>query len=331
LSKSKGRATDTTGLIVLKEYFKLASALFQVMFCCSDVRILPNTLDWSNRSGFSEPFFNPMQVVLNAIHSIMIVYWYLHAPRLTETQVVTLQMLVANSQGHLLVLDVIRKRLIQMNKPKSVSKKTTFSGNVDTRTTSITKSTSSSSSSSSSIDQSSNCTLMISTLVDDSSIEVFKNKRDLDLAEVPLLKNAKLEMLSHLPECIRHAGCDNNVRNTELGELFMKLVRCIWNSTSKRFSSVEYEMLKKYIHLQVLDVIKKGINDRKGVDVFAQKRQSTRKMFVSDTIVAELKELSFAFNCTSKPQALVWVVDKETFETMDGSCLNVHNILLDVS
>jgi hypothetical protein len=71
--------------------------------------------------------------------------------------------------------------------------------------------------------------------------------------------------------------------------------------------------------------------EKQGVDVFAQKRQTTRKMFVSDTIVAETKEFSFAFNCTSKPQALVWVVDKETFETMDGSCLNVHNILLDVS
>lgn len=63
----------------------------------------------------------------------------------------------------------------------------------------------------------------------------------------------------------------------------------------------------------------------------AEKRHSTRKFFISDTIVAETMELSFACNCTIKPQALIWVHDKETFETMDGSCLRVHNILLDVS
>ena len=125
LSKKKGKSTNTIGLIVLKEFFKLPTALFQVMFCCGDANILPNNLAWSESVGFSEPYFNPMQVVTNAMFASLKVYWYLHTNRLTETQVVTLRMLVSNFQAHLLVFDLVRKKLIKfctMSSSKTKSK-----------------------------------------------------------------------------------------------------------------------------------------------------------------------------------------------------------------
>lgn len=331
-SKSKGKDTNSTNGIAMKEYFKIPPATFQVMICCSNSKILPNTNEWSKKMGFEQPFFNPLQVVVNSLFSLMKVYWYLHAPSLTETQIVTLKLLVANAQGHLLLLDVIRKRLIEFNKPtprkpKSKLKKSDIdeghclSGNASNSR----RNGRSSSSSCDNVGDDHNEQMLDAIDTD------FVLKDKVSLENVSLLINPKLELLSHLPQCKRDTGCDNSVKNTELGELFMKLVRCIWNTTSKKFASVEYEMLKKYRNLQVLDLIKRGINHRNGRDIFSQKRVHASKAFMGDIFVAENDIFAFAVNCTNKPQEIQWSHSKKSFLSSNGTCLNVHNILLDVS
>jgi len=285
--KGRGKATNTTLLIAMKEFFKIPSATFQVMICCSHSSIVPDSYDWCKKCGFQEPFFNPLQVIVNALYAMMVVYWYLHAPCLTENQVVALQLLVGNAQGHLLVLDVVRKRLIEKNKPPpKKSKKTAVvevGGELESGCSSssiISNDTTNSSGSSSSSNKES-------------------IRGDISMEDVKLLLNPKFELLSHFPQSIRDVGCDNSVRDTELGELFMKLVRCIWNTTSKKYASVEYEMLKKYRNLLFLDVIKRGIQQRMGFDIFKQKRTDKSKAYMRDMILCETDFFSFACNCTS--------------------------------
>jgi hypothetical protein len=391
-SKSKGKETNTTKLLVISEFFKIPAAFFQVMLCCSNSQILPDSYDWCKSMGFEEPYFNPLQVVVNSMFSLLIVYWYLHAPSLTENQIVTLQHLVSNSQGHLLVLDVVRKLIIHKNKPLPKKKKGDYlpavgSTNMDTgtdanlshRTATITgisnssntsrslrgsssisssntssssgssstirtssSSSSSNSSSSSSSSRLSSSSSSSSSSTDSTSIEVHLHSSDantrgckssnqtLTLENVPLLMNPKFELLSHFPQCIRDPGCDNSVRDTEIGELFMKLIRCIWNTTSKKYSSIDYEMLKKFLKLQFLDIIKRGINHRLGLDIFKQKRPSIKKAYMSDAFITQSEIYKFACNCTTRAQSLQWNSSKSTFESIEGGCLNVHNLLLDV-
>ena len=90
-------------------------------------------------------------------------------------------------------------------------------------------------------------------------------------------------------------------------------------------------MLKKYRNLLFLDVIKRGIQQRMGFDIFKQKRTDKSKAYMRDMILCETEFFSFACNCTSNIQSIVWNQRKLFFESTDGCCLNVHNILLDVS
>jgi len=152
----------------------------------------------------------------------------------------------------------------------------------------------------------------------------------MSLEDVGLLTNPKFEMLTHLVNCIRDSGCDNSVRDTQLGELFMKLVRGIWNTISKKYLSEHYEMLKKYRNLMFLDLMKKGIVHRRGENIFSQKRHCQGKAYMKDIHVHHSEVLSFAVNCISDTQSIAWNVMKSTFESMDGKALNVHNCLLEV-
>jgi len=397
-TNGKGKPSNTSNVVVMKEFYKIPSITFQVLLCCSsDPQIIPNNYTWCQEQGFEDPVFNPLQVIVNSLYSIMIVYWYLHAPRLSETQVVTLQQLVANAQGHLLVLDIVRKRMIELSKPKSALKTVVCNssnksessypiekgisckssiigvkGNTSTKQkstntfecnnyfgrSSSSRSSSSSSSntcsnrrSSSSTSGSSSCSSSICSSTGASSricefkeeeyfsdnsafnnnSDFVKKKRDLSLEDVCLLTNPKFEMLTHLVYCIRDSGCDNSVRDTQLGELFMKLVRGIWNTTSKKYVSEHYEMLKKYRNLLFLDFMKKGIVHRLGDNIFSQKRLYQGKAYMKDIHVHYSDQLSFAVNCISDTQSITWNVLNSTFESMDGKSLNVHNCLLDVS
>ena len=326
-SKEKGKSTLTTKLILMKEYFKIPSAFFQVLLCCSNPLIVPDSIEWSKNVGFEEPYFNPMQVIVNSLFSMLIVYWYLHAPSLTENQIVTLQLLIANTQAHLLVLDVVRKRMIERNRPALKKRKTNSKVAKEDGFDASSRTPSSSSSNSSTCSSSSR-----SIIVDNASESIVSKSKDLSLENVSLLINPKFEMLTHFPQCIRDAGCDNSVRDTQLGELFMKLVRVIWGMTSKKYASVEYEMLKMYRNLQFLDIIKKGVQHRLGgVDVFTQKRTDKSKAYLRDLFLSESANYKFACNCARKQQSIQWNVQKGYYESEDGSCLAVHNILLDVS
>jgi hypothetical protein len=277
LCRNKLTDMNTTGLLVMNEYFKMKSLLFQLNFCCIQNDILPNSIDWCKNMGFMEPFFNPLHTVVNALWSTMQVYWYLHAPRLSETQVVTLQMLVANAQAHTLVLDVMRKRLLHKAHTKV---KDTF--------------------------------------------------KDLNMQEISLMENPKLELLSHLPACIRDNGCDNRTRDTEMGELEMKLVRSYFGSTSKRFSSVEEEMLKRYRNEEFLSITRKSKSDK--IDDMVEnprnfKTISSNKSKTSQIQVAEHNELKFY---STRGQPIGYHSGNETFVTMGNESLKIHDLLLEV-
>ena len=78
----------------------------------ADENLLPSELSWSRKAGFREPYFAPKGVVVNALNAVLEVHWYLRGS-ITETQLTTLQMLIANAQAHMLLLDVMRKRIIE--------------------------------------------------------------------------------------------------------------------------------------------------------------------------------------------------------------------------
>lgn len=111
-SKQKGNPLNTTGILKMRESFKLPSALLQILFALPSSKLLPLQYAWAEKAGFEEPLFSPQQICVNALSAIMEVHWYLNASSLTETQLDTLQMLIANAQAHMLILDVTRKRII---------------------------------------------------------------------------------------------------------------------------------------------------------------------------------------------------------------------------
>ena len=128
--------------------------------------------------------------------------------------------MIANVQGHILVLDVVRKRLIK----KSTSSKVSF--------------------------------------------------QDFNVETMSLMTNPKLELLSHFPQARRDAGCDNHVRDTSEGELYMKVIRSLFNSTSKRHDSYLKEMLRKHQHLLYLKWMRRGMDHR----LASQKRKRCNGM-----------------------------------------------------
>lgn len=274
-SKSKGSSFNSTNILTLNEYFKIPSALFQVMFSCLDDRILPNNMDWCVSFGFGDSAFNPMKLAVNALMATMKVYWYIHSESLSETQIVTLQMLIANAHAQLQILDIMRKRLIHRSH-WSIRTKVPFS--------------------------------------------------DLALSDIVLLDNPKLELLSHVPDCLRNNGCDTSAFNTALGELEMKVVRPIWNTTSKRKDTESLEILKKYRNLSILDIIREGvIND--SCNWYARDKQE-KKNHRSDIKIAV--GTSFDFFC-NKGQRIRWIEENDSFESVLNESLNIHDFLLEVS
>jgi hypothetical protein len=157
--------------------------------------------------GFSEPYFNPTHVLLNALNAVMEVHFHFKAGSLTETQLQTLQMLIANAQAHMLILDVMRKRIIH----KATTVKDKF--------------------------------------------------EDLEVCSVGLMNNVKSELISHMVESMRQCGCDNNARDTEMGEMMMKLCKLLFGDTSRRYHTVLRDMLVKYMHLQYMAIAEKGFKD----------------------------------------------------------------------
>jgi len=273
-SKKEGKSTGTTNIINMSEFYKIVSALFQVLFSCIDNRILPSTSDWSKEFGFSPPYFNPRQVVVNSLMSTLQIHWYIHATSLSETQVVTLQMLISNAHAQLQILDFMRKRLLHRKSYKKYSK-VAFT--------------------------------------------------DVPTSALSLMENPKLEMLSHLPQCIRENGCDTAAFNTELGELQMKVVRAFWSTTSKRKLKVAFEILKKYRNLSLLKIMKQGLLQQAPSWRVRAKEESKNRH--SDIQIAQSLEFSFFCN---KWQSFVPVPEDHSFKTNNGESFIVHDLLLQV-
>lgn len=273
-SKKNGNSTGTTNIINMSEFYKIASALFQVLFSCIDSRIIPTTVEWCKNLGFSPPYFNPTQVVVNSLMATMQIHWYIHATSLSETQVVTLQMLISNAHAQLQILDFMRKRLLH-RKSYKLSSKVDF--------------------------------------------------LDLPTSALSLLENPKLEMLSHIPQCIRENGCDTSAFNTELGELQMKVVRAFWSTTSKRKLKVAFEILKKYRNLSLLKVMKQGLVQQSPTWKTRTKEESRNRHV--DVKIAQSHEFSFFCN---QWQSFFPVKEDHSFKTNSGQSFLVHDILLQV-
>lgn len=273
-SKNKGNSTNSTTLLTLNEYFKIPSALFQVMLTCIDTRIFPNNMEWCISFGLSVDPFNPMRIVVNALMSTMKVYWYIHSESLSETQIVTLQMLIANAHAQLQILDLMRKRLLHRSYWTTRSK----------------------------------CPFS-----------------DMCIEDIGLLENPKLEMLSHIPDCLRNNGCDTSAFNTALGELEMKVVRPIWNTTSKRKGSETLEILRKYRNLSLLEIIRQGIVNEN--ENWCPRQKDVKKNHRSDVKIAEGRNFDFFCN---KGQRINWIESTNSYEAILSESLKVHDFLLEV-
>ena len=117
--KEKKNLFWTTGILKGQEGYKIPAAHLQLLFSCGEPNLLPDHFNWCKKYSFQEPYFNPQQVILHALNAVMEVHWYVHASSLTERQLVTFEFLVSNAQAHVMSLDMMRKRLVQLYTKKA--------------------------------------------------------------------------------------------------------------------------------------------------------------------------------------------------------------------
>jgi hypothetical protein len=206
-SKKDCNPMNTTSILKMRESVKLPPLMLQIFFSLAEKKLLPSDINWSKHQGFQEPYFSPQQVMINALNAVLEVHFYFKSGALTEDQLQTLQMLIANAQAHMLVFDVMRRRIIEK-----------------------------------------------ATTVKDKFI-------DIPVSESNLMNNLKFEAISHMVEAFRQSGCDNNARDTEMGEMMMKLCKLLFGDTSRRYHTVLRDMLVKYMHLQYMAIAEKGFKD----------------------------------------------------------------------
>lgn len=269
-SKKGSNPLNTTGHIKMREKIKLQSALLQLFFVLSHKDLLPCDLLWSRTVGFSEPHFSPRQVLINALNAVLEVHWHLKCGSLTETQLITLQMLIANAQAHMLILDVVRKRIV---------------------------------------------------LKATSPIDKFV---DVSLDQINIMNNVKFELVTHLVESMRQSGCDNNARDTEAGERFMKLGKLLFADSSRRYHTVLKEMLTKFLHLEYMAVAEKGFRDA-GIPCMLALDAS--KAHNSTIMLVENVDFQYMTNKNYKSQVVVFRGDGYKTKS-DGANWFVHPFIL---
>ena len=252
-SKKLVNPKNTTSILKMRESYKLASALLQIFFALAHKDILPNNVSWSKDHGFAEPYFCPAHVVINALNAVLEIHWYIKAGSLTESQLCTMEMLVANAQAHMLILDIVRKRIIEK-----------------------------------------------ATVPE-------KEFVDLNVQTVTLMSYAKFELISHIPEAMRQSGCDNNVRDTEMGELSMKLCKVLFSDTSQKYFTVVKEMLLKYLHLEYMAIANKGL-DEETVHMQGQCIDGSQqtKSHMHNTLLCEHENKRFKTNSNYNQQTVKW-------------------------
>jgi len=272
-SKNAGNPLNTTNILKMREGFKLASATEQLYFALADNDILPSDLNWAKKRGFEEPYFSPRQVLINALNSVLEVHWHLTCGALTETQLQTLQMLIANAQAHMLVLDVVRKRIIT----KAIVSKDLY--------------------------------------------------EDLHVDKINLMSTIKFELLTHFVEAMRESGCDNNVRDTQMGELLMKSCKILFGDTNKRYHSVLKDMLSKYLHLQYMFIAQKGLEC---ADLINNAVANAKKDHNRNSIVCRVAGKEYRSNNMYTKQLIVWSRKNgcgQYVPAKDGSNWSVHPML----
>jgi len=271
-SQGVGNPMNTTGHLKLREANNLPSALLQIYFALSDREILPDGIHWSKNNGFSKPYFTPRQVVINAINAVIEVHWYMKAESLTETQMKTFQMLISNAQAHMLILDVVRKRIIH----KAQSPK--------------------------------------------------KEYVDLPVNTIGLMNNVKFELITHMVDAKRECGCDNSVRDTELGEMLMKMCKLLFADTNRRYNTVLRDMLLKYLHLQYMGIARKGLLD---IDVHCLRMVQSNRVRNSSKFVCVTEERDVRTNSMYAQQCIRWCAQQGGYRTkQDLARWNVHPMIL---
>lgn len=268
-SKKVTNPQNTTGIIKMREKIKLLSALLQLFFALANEDLMPSDASWSRKVGFKEPYFSPRQVLINALNAVLEVHWHFKVGALTENQLVTLQTLIANAQAHMLVLDVVRKRIIE----KALSTKDKF--------------------------------------------------EDLEICEVKLMSNVKFELITHMVESMRENGCDNNARDTEHGEKFMKICKLLFADTTRRYHTVLKEMLMKYVHLEYMAIAEKGFVDAAIPSMLALDES---KIHSSNVTIYSSGSTQFKSNVSYKKQLVVFKGDGYKTKN-DGSNWFVHPML----
>lgn len=268
-SKKTSNPLNTTSILKMRESGKLPTLLLQMLFSLAEKSLLPSDMNWSKNQGFQQPYFSPQQVLINALNAVLEVHFYFKCGALTEVQLQTLQMLIANAQGHMLLLDVMRRRIIE----KATTVKDKFS--------------------------------------------------DIPITESNLMSNLKFEAISHMVEAFRQSGCDNNARDTEMGEMMMKLCKMLFGDTSRRYFTVLRDMLLKYLHLQYMAIAEKGfrdanIHDRLAVDVNKSHNKSER--------IASSETFDFKTNKNHRIQKIVFSFSLYQKESSSQSW-NVHPML----
>ena len=279
-SKQSGNPFNTTGLLSKIESWKLEPALWQVMIACTQKDVLPDTFKWSEENGFDEPYFCVRQIICHTLNAVIVVLWYSKADSLSETQMGTFEMLIANAQAHMLNLDMLRRRVLNM----SLNRKK-------------------------------------------------KGFQDLNVETSSILCTPKTELISHLPVCKRDSGCDNFVRDTSMQESFMKPIRLLYNTSSKRYWTIDEEMLRKYVRKLYLDWMKKGRIRRRelliksGILVVPRVHVKDREN-QTNPIVAETADFIFKGNQSRKCQTLYWCGRNEKCVPIDPSVrLNLHKMM----
>jgi hypothetical protein len=143
---------------------------------------------------------------------------------------------------------------------------------------------------------------------------------DIPVSTIGLMNNVKFEMLTHLVDAKKQCGCDNNARDTELGEMLMKSCKVLFNDTNRRYHTVLKDMLRKYLHLQYLSIAAKGLVDNKSAVVLSN--DSSKAHNTSDC------ERDFKTNRSYKKQEITWVQGSGAYRTRkDGANWCVHPML----
>jgi len=271
-SKRTDNPMNVTGHLKMREANNLPSALLQIYFALADSDLLPDDLHWCKQKGFDKPYFNPRQAVIHAVNAVLEVHWYMKADSLTESQLNTFQMLVSNAQAHMLLLDVIRKRIIHK--------------------ASIPR----------------------------------KDYVDVAVSSINLMSTVKFELITHMVEAKRQCGCDNSVRDTELGEMLMKMCKVLFADPNRRYHTVLKDMLRKYLHLQYMAIARKGLIDCRTPLQESSKGKTSMKVIC----VTECREIKT--NCMYKTQVVKWSNQHGGYRTKHNPTKwNVHPMLLLVS